>query len=117
MKTRIAILAILLLAQSARIEGFQMKLPAPRLESSVSIEAALHSRRSIREYADAPLALTDLAQLLWAAQAVTAANGLRTAPSAGALYPLEVYVLAGNVVDLPAGISSSGTYARPSYRR
>jgi hypothetical protein len=64
MKTRIAILAILLLAQSARIEGFQMKLPAPRLESSVSIEAALHSRRSIREYADAPLALADLARLL-----------------------------------------------------
>jgi hypothetical protein len=117
MKTRIAILAILLLAQSARIEGFQMKLAAPRLESSVSIEAALHNRRSIREYTDAPLALTDLAQLLWAAQAVTAANGLRTAPSAGALYPLEVYVLAGNVVDFPAGISSSGTYARPSYRR
>jgi SagB-type dehydrogenase family enzyme len=104
MKTRLAILAILLLAQSARIEGFQMKLPAPRLESSVSIEAVLHKRRSIREYADAPLVLADLAQLLWAAQGVTAANGFRTAPSAGALYPLEVYVLAGNVVDLPAGI-------------
>jgi hypothetical protein len=52
MKAHIAILAILLLAQSASIEGFQMTLPAPRLESSVSIEAALHQRRSLREYAD-----------------------------------------------------------------
>lgn len=104
MKARTPILAILFLAQSASIEGVQMKLPTPRLESSVSIEAALHERRSIREYADAPLALAGLAQLLWAAQGVTAVNGFRTAPSAGALYPLAVYVLVGNVVDLPAGI-------------
>ncbi len=62
MKARIAILAILLLAQSASTEGFQMKLSAPRLESSVSIEAALHQRRSLREYADASLVLADLAQ-------------------------------------------------------
>jgi SagB-type dehydrogenase family enzyme len=104
MKARIAILVVFLLAQSARIEGSQMKLPAPRLESSVSIETALRQRRSIREYAKASLGLADLAQLLWAAQGVTTANGFRTAPSAGALYPLEVYVFAGNVADLPAGI-------------
>jgi len=104
MKTRIVILAMLLLAQAARAEDMQMKLPAPRLESAVSIETALHRRRSMRAYADAPLLLVDLAQLLWAAQGVTAANGFRTAPSAGALYPLEVYVLAGNVRDLAAGI-------------
>jgi SagB-type dehydrogenase family enzyme len=104
MKAFVTSLAILLLAQAARAEDIQMKLPAPRLESAVSIEAALHRRRSIRAYADAPLGLADLAQLLWAAQGVTAANGFRTAPSAGALYPLEVYVFAGNVVDLPAGI-------------
>lgn len=104
MKAFVTSLAILLLAQAARAEDIQMKLPAPRLESAVSIEAALHRRRSIRAYADASLGLADLAQLLWAAQGVTAANGFRTAPSAGALYPLEVYVFAGNVVDLPAGI-------------
>jgi len=50
-------------------------------------------RRSIREYGESPLSLDELSQLLWAAQGVTAASGGRTAPSAGGLYPLEVYVV------------------------
>lgn len=86
------------------VEGFLMRLPMPRQESHTSIETALRERRSIREYADASILLVDLSQLLWAAQGVTAVGNARTAPSAGALYPLEVYVLAGNVADLPAGI-------------
>ena len=46
----------------------------------------------MREFTDTPLTPRELAQLLWAAQGVTSAEGLRTAPSAGALYPLELYV-------------------------
>ena len=51
------------------------------------------SRRSVREYSDQPLTTADLGQLLWAAQGITSERGFRTAPSAGALYPLEVYLL------------------------
>lgn len=81
-----------------------LDLPEPRLKSEQSIEQALLSRRSGRSYADAPLTLAEVSQLLWAAQGVTDRRGLRTAPSAGALYPLETYVLVGKVEGLPAGV-------------
>jgi SagB-type dehydrogenase family enzyme len=81
-----------------------ISLPAPTLIGDVSVETALHKRRSVRSYAAEPLSLEDIAQILWAAQGVTSSNGFRTAPSAGALYPLEVYVVSGNVDDLPNGI-------------
>ncbi len=58
----------------------------------------------MREYRDRPLTLAEVSQLLWAAQGVTdLAEGFRTAPSAGALYPLEIYVASGNVKELEAG--------------
>lgn len=79
-------------------------LPQPRLESSTSIEAALRLRRSMRDYEKGPLALSEISQLLWAAQGITDPEGLRTAPSAGALYPLEVYLAAGDVDSLSPGI-------------
>jgi SagB-type dehydrogenase family enzyme len=79
-------------------------LPAPILTSDFALEAALHGRRSIRAYRDAPLTLPELAQLLWAAQGVTHPQGWRTAPSAGALYPLELYVAVGRVDGLPPAI-------------
>jgi hypothetical protein len=59
------------------------------------LETTLGRRRSLREFSGAALALADLGQLLWAAQGTTGGEGQRTAPSAGALYPLEVYVVAG----------------------
>jgi len=79
-------------------------LPTPIYEGSTSVEEALYHRRSIREYKDDPLKLREVSQLLWAAQGITNPNGKRTAPSAGALYPLEVYLLAGEVDELSAGI-------------
>ncbi len=82
----------------------RIRLPAPRYDSDISVEKTLRERRSIREYKDAPLTLSEISQLLWAAQGVTDPMGLRTAPSAGALYPLEVYLVAGNVQNLPKGI-------------
>lgn len=81
-----------------------VRLPAPRTSGGVAVEHALEARRSLREYAREGLFLSALAQLLWAAQGVTSHDGRRTAPSAGALYPLEVYVVAGSVADLPAGV-------------
>lgn len=73
-----------------------LDLPEPRLTSDVSLEEALARRRSVRRYTDEPLTLAEMSQLLWAAQGITCERGARTAPSAGAFYPLEVYVAAPN---------------------
>jgi len=81
-----------------------IELPEPRYNSDVSIEQSLLRRRSIRSYTDELLTLQELSQLLWAAQGVTDPKGFRTAPSAGALYPLELYVVAGDVQDLSPGV-------------
>jgi SagB-type dehydrogenase family enzyme len=70
----------------------EMALPEPRLRGLLSFEEALARRRSVRSFTEEELALEEISQLLWAAQGLTAAWGGRTAPSAGALYPLEVYV-------------------------
>jgi len=67
-------------------------LPTPAVSGDVSLEAVLAGRRSVREFSDRPLAAAELGQLLWAAQGITDPRGYRTAPSAGALYPLEIYV-------------------------
>jgi hypothetical protein len=59
----------------------------------MSLESALSQRRSLREFERRELTLAEIGQILWAAQGITNSDeGLRTAPSAGALYPLEVYV-------------------------
>jgi SagB-type dehydrogenase family enzyme len=96
-------------------ESDVIPLPDVRVESSLSVEEALAGRRSIRTYGAEALSLAELSQVLWAAQGVTERveetpdgfswewrGGLRTAPSAGALYPLEVYVVVGDVEGLEA---------------
>jgi SagB-type dehydrogenase family enzyme len=79
-------------------------LPGPVTTGEASLESLLQQRRSVREYRDAALDLPTIGQLLWAAQGITDPRGLRTAPSAGALYPLELYVVAGNVEGLAPGV-------------
>lgn len=79
-------------------------LPEPRYAGDVSVEQALAERRSVRSYKDDPLDISEISQILWSAQGITSRRGFRTAPSAGALYPLELYVIAGNVKNLPAAI-------------
>jgi SagB-type dehydrogenase family enzyme len=79
-------------------------VPLPSQPENTPLAQLLEQRRSMREFRKASLTLQDLARLLWAAQGVTDARGLRTAPSAGALYPLELYVVAGNVDALSAGV-------------
>lgn len=81
-----------------------VKLSAPRATGEVSVEGALKARRSLRSFGATPLTLAEVSQLLWAAQGVTDERGRRTAPSAGALYPLELYLVAGNVTGLPSGV-------------
>lgn len=75
-----------------------IKLPPPRFAGKVSVEEALAKRASVREFSRDPLSINDISQLLWAAQGLTRPWGGRTAPSAGALYPLEVYFV------LPQGV-------------
>ena len=79
-------------------------LPKPRYDSDWSVERALRERRSVREFSNAGLSLDDVSQLLWAAQGITSTEGFRTAPSAGALHPLEVYIVVGNVKGLSPGV-------------
>ncbi|OPZ44958.1 MAG: Coenzyme F420:L-glutamate ligase [Euryarchaeota archaeon ADurb.BinA087] len=90
--------------ESVSAEGSTISLPSPRIQSQTSVEAALLTRRSVRTYSDAPLTLPEAGQLLWAAQGITDPNGFRTAPSAGALYPLELYLVVKSVDRLSPGI-------------
>ncbi|WP_291319869.1 SagB/ThcOx family dehydrogenase, partial [Desulfonatronospira sp.] len=80
-------------------------LPEFNTEGETSLEQALSKRKSTRSYADKPLKMEEEAQLLWAAQGVNRPRqGFRTAPSAGALFPLEVFLVAGNVEELDPGV-------------
>ena len=81
-----------------------LALPAPSPARPGSLEDALQRRRSWRAFAPSPLALADLAQLLWAAQGRSDAEGHHTAPSAGALYPLELFVVTARVDGLAPGV-------------
>ncbi|HSQ59112.1 MAG TPA: SagB/ThcOx family dehydrogenase [Acidobacteriota bacterium] len=72
-------------------------LPRPLDRGRMTLEEAIAARRSVREFLPDPLTREALSQLLWAAQGVTSRDGRRAAPSAGALYPLEIYVV------LPSG--------------
>jgi SagB-type dehydrogenase family enzyme len=79
-------------------------LPQPKHDGDMSVEKAIFNRRSVREFSDQPLTLAQLSQLMWAAQGITGSGYLRSAPSAGALYPLEVYIAVGKVTGLEPGI-------------
>lgn len=85
-------------------ENVTVKMPQPQYDSRSSVESAMLKRRSVRSYTDEPLTLSIISQLLWAAQGITHPRGFRTAPSAGALYPLEIYIVAAKVANLAAGI-------------
>jgi SagB-type dehydrogenase family enzyme len=82
-------------------------LPKPSETGRLTVEEAIARRRSTRDYLERPVTLRQLSQLLWAAQGITdVGNGLRSAPSAGALYPLELHVVVRErgVEGLTAGI-------------
>ncbi|HDD26612.1 MAG TPA: SagB/ThcOx family dehydrogenase [Acidilobales archaeon] len=93
--------------------GDIIKLPPPDIKSGMLVEESIARRRSIREYLRKPLNLKMVSQLLWAAQGITEPRlKFRAAPSAGATYPLEVYVASkeGGIEELPAGIYKYDPY-------
>ena len=87
-------------------------LPSPKIEGNVSVEEALSARRSHRHFQNKALPAEQLSQILWAAYGITmpipdhplTRGGLRTTPSAGATYPLEMYVVVGNIPGIEAGV-------------
>ena len=88
-----------------------MVLPPPNLDGDMSVEQALAQRRSRRDFQDKELTLAQLSQMLWAAYGITQPSdnpnlrgGLRTAPSAGATFPLEIYVVVGFVQGIEPGV-------------
>ena len=86
-------------------EASRITLPDPRPYQGLSLEESLDRRRSRRMYKDEPLTLAELSRLLHAASGLTdPTRGYRAAPSAGALYPFETYVVAHNVADLEPGL-------------
>ena len=98
--------------ETEEVKGEAIYLPAPQLDGSVSVEKALHGRRSHRDFQDMEISLENLSQILWAAYGITLPRtdydflrgGFRTAPSAGGLYPLDIYVAVGKVNGLAPGL-------------
>ena len=82
----------------------QIKLSNPELTGNQSVEMLLQQRRSVRSYQKLALNLAEVGQLLWSAQGLSDTQGLRTAPSAGALYPLKLFIVVGDVNELSPGI-------------
>ncbi len=85
--------------------GEKIDLPKPKNINTISLHQALAHRRSVRAYQDKPLNLQEISELAWAAQGITSSRmGGRTAPSAGALYPLELYIVVKRARDFEAGV-------------
>jgi SagB-type dehydrogenase family enzyme len=83
----------------------RVALPDPRGYAGLTLEEAVEARRSVRDYAAGPLSSEELSRLLHAAQGITERRwGFRAAPSAGALYPIELYAVVHDVAGLPPGI-------------
>jgi SagB-type dehydrogenase family enzyme len=85
----------------------QLALPAPAAEGGAPLWETLRARRSVRAFGGAPVTLAELGQILWAGQGITKVTrgyALRTAPSAGALYPIETYLVVNSVADLAPGV-------------
>jgi len=81
----------------------KVKLPEPDTSGRSHIEELIAKRRSVRKYADRELSKSVISRFLWAAQGISSEDGLRTSPSAGALYPLEIHVVAGEGSELESG--------------
>ena len=110
MKACVAVVVFALAGAGAPAQGVpqSVKLPEPRHQGAMSVEAALWARQSVRTLTRDTVALAEVGQLLWAAQGANRPNGHRTAPSAMAAYPLELYLVASRVSGLPAGVYHYG---------
>ncbi|HWQ49404.1 MAG TPA: SagB/ThcOx family dehydrogenase [Methanosarcina sp.] len=82
----------------------KVKLSGPEASDRSRIEELIAKRRSVRRYKDKKLSESIISSLLWAAQGISSEEGLRTSPSAGALYPLEIHVVTGGGGELEPGV-------------
>ena len=82
----------------------RITLPPPAMSGNLPLEQTLQSRESVRSYSKEPLLLSEVSQLLWVGQGVNRKGGKRTAPSAGALYPLKLYLVAERIHGLDSGV-------------
>ena len=115
----VAYVALTVFNQSSKVE-YQSRvvlgtysLPAPEVSSSVSVDQAIQNRRSVRSFSTTPLTLNDVSQLLWASQGITdSEKNFRAAPSASRVFPMEMYLVAGNgtVQGLEPGIYHYNPY-------
>ena len=106
MRVAVTILAVVLVAEPAVSQERSSRVALPRHApaSTATLALLLERRHSVRDFSDRPVELAELAEVLWAAIGVNRPDGRRTVPSAGALFPLDVYVVAGNVRGLPSGV-------------
>lgn len=81
----------------------EILLPEPERKGEVSLEETLQKRRSVREYKDETLNLKEISQILWASQGITEEDR-RTVPSAGALYPIEIYLVVRTIENIQKGV-------------
>jgi SagB-type dehydrogenase family enzyme len=102
----IAVIALLVSMPACTVQAQTVvQLPDPETSGTVSLEETLQSRRSVRSLdGDAMMSLEELSQVLWSAQGITSGRRLRTAPSAGALYPFTLYLVAERVESVDPGI-------------
>ena len=109
-----------------------IKLPAPARKGALTVPEALAARRTVRGFASRALDLAQVSQLLWDADGLSDPRGLRTSPSAGATYPLDLYLVVGergvanlapgfyryrpqeHALELTAGGDARGAVARAS---
>jgi len=103
---RLCLAAALLACAGSAVRAQQptVRLSEPRRQGTLALEAALAARHSTRTLTRDSVDLADVSQLLWAAQGINRPDGHRTAPAAGGIYALELYVVAARVRGLPAGV-------------
>jgi len=102
----IMVMGIMLFPSSGGQGAEAIKLPPPAKKGGMALAEALEVRRTVRRFAARPLDLPQVSQLLWGADGISDPRGLRTSPSAGATYPLDLYLVVGErgVMNLPAGV-------------
>ncbi|MCX8092929.1 MAG: SagB/ThcOx family dehydrogenase [Candidatus Goldbacteria bacterium] len=110
--TLLTFISNIIFAGGISMQDKEIKLPEPILKGKISLEETIYKRRSIRHFKQGQLTLQHVSQLLWATQGITdKSRDFRAVPSAGATYPLEIYLFVGEVEGLKKGIYKYNPYS------